>query len=44
MTTNSPGVRHRQIGFVFQFHYLLPQCSVLENVLVPALATKMPAL
>ena len=37
------GVRHRQIGFVFQFHYLLPQCSVLENVLVPALATKLPA-
>ena len=37
------GVRHWQIGFVFQFHYLLPQCSVLENVLVPALATKMPS-
>jgi ABC-type lipoprotein export system ATPase subunit len=37
------GLRNRQIGFVFQFHYLLPQCSVLENVLVPALATKLPA-
>jgi ABC-type lipoprotein export system ATPase subunit len=31
-------VRNRQIGFVFQSHYLLPQCSVIENVLVPTLA------
>lgn len=31
-------VRNLQIGFVFQSHYLLPQCSVLENVLVPTLA------
>lgn len=30
--------RNRSIGFVFQLHYLLPQCSVLENVLVPRLA------
>jgi lipoprotein-releasing system ATP-binding protein len=29
--------RNREIGFVFQEHYLLPQCSVLENVLVPTL-------
>jgi lipoprotein-releasing system ATP-binding protein len=30
--------RNRSIGFIFQLHYLLPQCSVLENVLVPRLA------
>jgi len=30
--------RNRAIGFIFQLHYLLPQCSVLENVLVPRLA------
>lgn len=31
-------VRSRQLGFIFQFHYLLPQCSVWENVLVPTLS------
>ncbi len=31
------GFRNTQIGFVFQDHCLLPQCSVLENVLVPTL-------
>src|SRR4029450_12882233 len=30
--------RNKHIGFVFQDHSLLPQCSVLENVLTPTLA------
>jgi lipoprotein-releasing system ATP-binding protein len=29
--------RNRKIGFIFQDHCLLPQCSVLENVLIPTL-------
>ncbi len=32
--------RNRQVGFVFQDHCLLPQCSVLENVLVPTLVSE----
>lgn len=36
-------VRNQRIGFVFQAHYLLPQCTVLENVLVPTLAAKPAA-
>ena len=30
--------RNQHVGFVFQDHHLLPQCSVLENVLLPTLA------
>ncbi len=30
--------RNRKIGFVFQDHHLLPQCSLLENVLTPTVA------
>jgi lipoprotein-releasing system ATP-binding protein len=32
------GFRNAKIGFIFQDHHLLPQCDVLENVLIPALA------
>ena len=31
-------LRSRSIGFIFQLHHLLPQCTVLENVLLPTLA------
>ena len=30
-------IRNEKIGFVFQFHYLLPEFSVLENIMLPAL-------
>lgn len=30
-------LRNRRIGFVFQLHHLLPQCNILENILVPAM-------
>ena len=33
--------RNQRIGFVFQDHCLLPQCSVIENVLTPTLVSTM---
>jgi len=35
-------LRSRGVGFVFQLHHLLPQCSILENVLVPTLVKGSP--
>ena len=36
--SEASGYRNQSIGFIFQSHHLLPQCTVLENVMVPALA------
>ena len=33
-------IRSELVGFVFQLHHLLPQCSILENALVPSLVAK----
>jgi len=30
-------IRNREMGFIFQLHHLLPQCTVLENVLIPTI-------
>ncbi len=37
-------MRAKDLGFVFQAHHLLPQCSAVENVLVPSLVCKDAAL
>ena len=44
LTKQSPDqlalIRNEKIGFIFQSHHLLPQCTVLENVLIPTLVHK----
>ena len=35
---NLAAFRNEKVGFVFQDHHLLPQCSVLENIMIPTLA------
>lgn len=38
--TQSALFRNHEVGFVFQLHHLLPQCTVLENALIPTLVAK----
>jgi lipoprotein-releasing system ATP-binding protein len=42
--TGLSSFRNERVGFVFQDHHLLPQCTVLENVLIPSLVTESAGL
>lgn len=39
-SNNLSVIRNKHIGFVFQFHYLLSEFSVLDNVMLPAKKTR----